>query len=116
MRGFNKAIIAGRLGKDPELKEFENSKVCKLVVATSEKYKDKETTEWHTVTIWGVMAENCAKYLHKGSAVLVEGSIHTRSYEKDNIKRYTTEIKATSVQFLDSAPKTEEVTDPSIPF
>ena len=106
MSGVNKAIIVGRLGRDPELKYSQNGNAfCQLAVATSEKWRDNsgqdhERTEWHNVTAFGKQAENCAQYLTKGSQVYVEGRIQTDSYEKDGIKRYSTKIIAQSVQFL----------------
>ena len=96
----NKAIIMGRVGKDPETKELPNgSKVANFSVATSESWKDKQTgekkekTEWHRVTVWGDgLVDALGKYLRSGNVVLVEGQIETREYEKDGSKRYTTEI------------------------
>ena len=106
---FNKAIIMGRLGKDPELKHTPNGNpVCNFSMATSESWKDKsgqkqEKTNWHNIVIWGMLAERCAEYLKKGSQCLVEGQIETRSWEdKDGNKKYMTEINGKSVQFLDS--------------
>ena len=102
---MNRVIILGRLGAEPELKFTpSNVAVCNLRVATSEKYKDKngawqEKTEWHRVSVFGKQAENCGKYLRKGSQVAVEGSIETRSWEKDGEKRFATEIKAHRVHF-----------------
>ena len=104
----NKAIILGRLGQDPELKTLPSGNmVCNLSIATSEKWKDKnsgldqEKTEWHRVTVFGKIAENCGKYLTKGSQAYVEGKITTRSWEDDSgNKRYSTEIVASSVQFI----------------
>lgn len=102
---INKAIIVGNLGQDPE--SFGAG--CKLAVATSERFKSntghnnkwQERTEWHRVTVFGKSAEACVRYLAKGSRVYVEGRIQTSSYEKDGEKRYSTEIIANTVQFLD---------------
>lgn len=106
---YNKVILIGNLGSDPELKFTEGGTgVANLNMATSEKWKDKdgnpqERTEWHRVVVWGKQAENCQKYLKKGSKVMVEGSIHTRDWEdSDGNKRYTTEVKASNVMFMDS--------------
>lgn len=116
-------VIVGRLGADPELKSTATGKlVCNLSVATDEYAgKDKERrTEWHRVTVWSQQAEACAKYLKKGSLVYIQGRNQTRSWnDKDGNKRYSTEIVAERVQFLDSKPKSGEPTpadDPSIPF
>ena len=104
-RGVNKAIIVGNLGADPETREAGNSTVCNFRVATNESYKDStgtlvEKTEWHSVVAWGKLAEICGAYLKKGSQVYVEGSLQTRSYEKDGVTKYTTEIKAREMTIL----------------
>lgn len=102
----NKAIIIGNLGRDPELKTTNSgTEVCKFSVATSRKYRNKDgamvdDTTWHNVTVWGKQATSCAEYLSKGRPVYVEGRIHNDSYEKDGVKRYTSEIVADRVQFL----------------
>lgn len=106
----NKAIILGNLGADPELRTTTNgSSVCELRIATNESWFDKQAgerkdrTTWHRCIVWGASGENCAKYLGKGSKVFVEGRIQTREWEDQNgNKRYTTEIVASSVQFLDT--------------
>lgn len=106
---MNRAFLVGNLGKDPELKQTKKGgSVCKLTVATSESIYDKNTqkniqqTEWHNVTVWGKQAENCSKYLKKGSKVAIEGAVRTESYEKDGIKRWSTKIQAQRVEFLNS--------------
>ena len=110
MASLNKVMIMGRLGQDPEMRYTQNQiAVCTLNVATSEfkagqDGQRSETTEWHKVVVWRNQAENCGKYLSKGSAVFVEGKLQTRSWEDQNgQKKYTTEIVANSVQFLPSA-------------
>lgn len=105
---LNKVMLIGHLGADPEIKAAGNSTVARLNIATSETWmKDgqKQTkTEWHRVTVWGKLAEICGKHLAKGRQVYIEGKIQTRSYQdKDNQKRYATEIVASTVQFLGSA-------------
>lgn len=106
MAGINKAIILGNLGRDPELAYTQNQlAVCRLAVATSDKWTDKqgqlqERTEWHNITVFGKHAENCDRYLSKGSKVYVEGKIQTDQYEKDGVTRYATKIIAQTVQFL----------------
>lgn len=109
----NKVIIIGRLGKDPELKYTQNQvPVVNVTVATSEGYKDQsgqwqERTEWHTIVVFNKTAENVSKYLKKGSQVYAEGSLRTRKWQdKEGKDRYTTEIVANTVQFLDSKGKT----------
>lgn len=105
---LNKVMIIGRLGNNPELKTFSTGNtVANFSVATSENWqKDgekQERTEWHRVVVWGKMADICGKYLSKGSSVYIEGSLQTRSWEdKDGQKRYTTEVNAQRVQFLDT--------------
>jgi single-strand DNA-binding protein len=107
MSGINKVIIVGRLGKDPEVRQIgEGNSVCKLALATSENWMDKngtkqEKTEWHNVVVWGKLAEICGKYLAKGRQVYIEGRLQTRSWEdQQGQKRYTTEIVANTVEFL----------------
>lgn len=103
----NKAIILGNLGQDPELRYTSGgTAVANFSVATTDRRKDKdgnvqEETEWHKVTTWAKVAENCAKYLKKGSKVYIEGKLQTRKYEKDGVDRYSTEITAFVVDFLD---------------
>ncbi|NMJ42244.1 single-stranded DNA-binding protein [Roseomonas sp. JC162] len=100
MAGVNKAIILGRLGRDPEVRNFQNGgKVVNLRIATSERYKDREgnqqeRTEWHSVAIFNErLGEVAEKYLRKGSEVYIEGQIETRKWQaQDGQERYTTEI------------------------
>ena len=109
MRGINKAMIGGNLGADPELRQTQNgTQVTNLRVATTKKYKDKEDTlqektTWHRITVWGAQAENCAKYLKKGSPVLIEGEICHETYtDKEGVERTSSYVKATEVTFLGS--------------
>ncbi len=102
-------MIIGRLGADPDVRYTQNNTaVANMSVATSDRYKDKngewqETTEWHRIVAWGRLAEICQQYLKKGSQVFFEGPIQTRSWEnKEGQKQYTTEIKALTMQMLDS--------------
>jgi single-strand DNA-binding protein len=100
MAGINKVIILGRLGRDPEVRNFQNGgKVVNLRIATSERYKDREgaqqeRTEWHSVAIFNDrLGEVAEKYLRKGSEVYIEGQIETRKWQdKDGQDRYTTEV------------------------
>ena len=105
---LNKVMIIGRLGRDPELKYAASGMpITNLRIATDESYVDRdgnkvERTEWHSVAVFQRAAENCANYLSKGSLVFVEGSLQTRKWQDQNGQdRYTTEIKALRVQFLD---------------
>ena len=109
MSGVNKVILIGRLGKDPEVRNLENGvAVANFTMATSETYKDrttgekKETTEWHNVVLWRGLAEISQKYLHKGDLVYIEGKLRTRSWEKEGVTRYTTEIVADNMTMLGS--------------
>lgn len=111
-RGVNKAIIIGHVGQDPDLRYTPaGSAVANFNVATDESYKDKNTgqmvpkTEWHRVVMFGKLAEIAGQYLKKGSKVYIEGKLQTREWEKDGIKRYTTEINANEMQMLDGRPE-----------
>jgi single-strand DNA-binding protein len=99
MRGVNKAILIGNLGKDPDVQYLDGHiGVAKFSLATTETYKDKSgklisQTEWHTVVLWRGLAELAQKYLHKGSLVYIEGRLKTRSWEdKEGNKKFATEI------------------------
>lgn len=103
----NKVILLGRLGQDPELKYTPGgSPVCNFSLATTESWTDKsgqkqEKTEWHRVVVWGKLAELCNQYLSKGRQAFLEGRLQTRAWDdKDGNKRYTTEILASTVQFI----------------
>ncbi|MFO7564142.1 MAG: single-stranded DNA-binding protein [Enhygromyxa sp.] len=104
----NKVILIGNLGRDPELRYMQNGNpVASLNVATTRKWRNKQTnelveeTEWHRISVFGPQAEHCNNYLSKGRQVYVEGRLRTRSYEdKDGVKKYATEIIADTVQFL----------------
>ena len=108
MSSVNKAILVGRLGRDPEVRYTGSGQaVANLSLATAERFKDKqgeyqERTEWHRITAWGRLAEIVQQYTHKGSMIYVEGRIETRKYEKDGVERYSTEIVAQSIQLLGS--------------
>lgn len=108
MASVNKVIIVGYLGKDPETRYAPNGDaICNINVATTDSWKDKTTgekkemTEWHHVSFFGRLAEVAGQYLHKGSPVYVEGSLRTRKWQdKDGKDRYTTGIRADSMQLL----------------
>lgn len=110
----NKVILLGRLGQDPELKTTTNDNtVAKFSLATDEQWKDKngekqQKTTWHTVIAWGKLAEIIEKYLVKGSQVYIEGKIQVRSYEKDDEKKYVTEIIANNLVMLGGGSKNED--------
>ena len=110
MAGINKAIIVGRLGRDPEVRYTpDGTAVANFSVATSEEWKDKNTgekrerTEWHRIVAFRRLGEICGEYLSKGRQVYIEGRIQTRDWEdKEGNKRYTTEIVASQMQMLGS--------------
>lgn len=98
-RGVNKVILIGTCGQDPDARFLPNGNaVTTISLATSEKWTDKqsgqpvEKTEWHRVCLFGKVAEVAGQYLRKGSQVYIEGKLKTREWEKDGVKRYTTEI------------------------
>jgi len=131
---MNRVILIGNLGQRPELRHTRGGDaVANFTLATNEAWTDKagqkqEKTEWHKIVVWGKQAENCEKYLDKGRQVCVEGSIQTRTWDKDGVTQYTTEIKARDVKFLSagsggggerrSAPDDHDgnFDDESIPF
>ena len=105
---INKVILVGNVGLDPEVRALESGvKVARVRLATTERYTDRQTnetkelTEWHTITLWRNLADVVDKYVHKGSQLYIEGSLRTREWtDKDNQKRYTTEIVATDMKLL----------------
>jgi len=108
-RGVNKVILIGNLGQDPELRYTgSGTAVCNMRLATTNTYTNRDgeevqNTEWHNVVAWGRLGEVCNEYLSKGSQVYFEGSLQTRSWEdRDGNTRYTTEVKARDMTFLDS--------------
>ena len=108
MRGVNRVMLIGNLGKDPDVQHLEgNIAVAKFPLATTETYKDRSgklvsQTEWHTVVLWRGLAELAQKYLHKGSLVFIEGRIRTRNWEdKDKNRRFSTEIVGDNLVMLD---------------
>ena len=107
MSGVNKVILVGRLGRDPEVRHLENgATVANFSMATSETYKDRTTgekreqTEWHNIVLWRGLAEVAEKYVKKGDMIYVEGKLRTRSWEKDGVTRYTTEVVGDNMTML----------------
>jgi len=111
-RGVNKVILIGNVGGDPEVRYLPNGNaVANVTLATSDSWKDKQTgqqqerTEWHRVVFFGRLAEIVGEYVRKGSKLYIEGRLQTREWEKDGVKRYTTEIVVDiggQMQLLDS--------------
>jgi len=108
MRGVNRVMLIGNLGKDPDMQFLEgNIAVAKFSLATTETYKDRSgklisQTEWHTVVLWRGLAELAQKYLHRGSLVYIEGRLKTRSWEdKEGNKKFATEVVGDNLIMLD---------------
>jgi single-strand DNA-binding protein len=139
MRSFNRILILGNLGANPEVRVTPSGvKVANIRVATNERWVDnkgekKEHTEWHRVVLYGNLAELAEKYLRKGSRVFVEGTVRTSQWQdRDGNNRYTTEVRALNMVFLEprggevegenettpapGEPSPEEVLDEDIPF
>ena len=109
---INKAILVGNVGRDPEVRYLDkNVAVANFTMATTERgytmqngNQVPDRTEWHNVVAWRGLAELAEKYIRKGTQLYVEGKIQTRSWEKDGVKRYTTEIMAETIQLLGKRP------------
>jgi len=113
---FNKIIIVGNLGRDPELRyTAQGTPVCSFSVATNERRKDKsgeqqDITTWFKVTVWGRQAETVSQYLTKGRRVYLEGRLHVEEYtDREGKQRYSLEVNASDVHFLDSAQSAEGI-------
>lgn len=108
MASVNKVQIIGNLGRDPEMRTFPSGdQVANVTIATTDKWKDKQTgemkeaTEWHRVVFNGRLAEIAGQYLRKGSQVYVEGSLRTRKWtDQSGVEKYSTEIRADNMQML----------------
>lgn len=111
MKGVNRVVLLGNLGKDPELKYTPSgTAVAKLSLATNERFKGKDgkwqdRAEWHNVIMWARLAEQAGEYLHKGDKLYVEGRLETKSWDKDGEKRYTTSIVASDMMPLTARDK-----------
>ncbi|RYY10335.1 MAG: single-stranded DNA-binding protein [Chitinophagaceae bacterium] len=108
MRGVNRVMLIGNLGKDPDVQTLDgNIAVAKFPLATTETFKDRSgklisQTEWHTVVLWRGLADLAQKYLHKGSLVYIEGRLRTRSWEdKEGSKKFSTEVVGDNLIMLD---------------
>ncbi len=112
----NKVILVGNVGKDPEVRYLDKDvAVANFSIATTERAitlqngtQVPERTEWHNIVAWRGLATITEKYIKKGSQIYVEGKLQTRTYEKDGIKRYVTEIYAENIQLLGRKPETGE--------
>ena len=111
---FNEVTLIGNLGRDPEVKTVPGGKtVAQLALATSESFKVnnewQSKSEWHRVVVWGKMAELIAQRCHKGSKIFIKGRLQTRNWEdKDGQKKYSTEIIAGMVKFLDKKEEQQQ--------
>ena len=120
---INKVILIGNLGKDPEVRYFQNGDgVANFTLATSKSWKDKESgekkaqTEWHNIVVFLGLVDVCKKYLHKGDKVYVEGYLKTEKYEKDGVTHYATKIVVDNLQMLGNKPSTEGAYDNASPM
>ena len=123
MSGVNKVILVGRLGKDPEVRHLESGvAVANFPIATSETYKDRQTgerkeqTEWHNIVLWRGLAEVAENYLKKGDMIYVEGKLRTRSWERDGVTRYTTEVVGDNMTMLSGRPSGESQAPAADPY
>ena len=110
-RGINKVILVGTVGKDPEMKYMPSGDaIANISIATNDTWKDKNTgekkeaTEWHRIVFFKQLADIVGKYVRKGQQIYIEGSLKTRSWEKDGQKHYSTEIVASDMQMLGGRP------------
>lgn len=116
MASVNKVIVLGNVGKDPETRTFpDGGQVTNVTLATTDKWKDKQTgemreaTEWHRIAFHGRLAEIAAEYIVKGSPIYVEGSLHTRKWtDQSGVEKYSTEIKASGLQLLGARPQRQD--------
>lgn len=109
----NKVILIGNLGEEPDLRYTDRGNaVCNISLATNKEYEDRDgnevqDTEWHDVVAWGRLGEVCNEYLQQGSQVYFEGELQTRQWEdRDGNERYSTEVKALEMNFLDAPGET----------
>lgn len=132
MANLNKTLIIGNVGKPVELRYTPSGKaVANFTVAVNSFFtkadgEKKQDTEWFNVVVWGKLAEVCNQYLTKGKQVYIEGQMKTRSWDKDGVKHYRTELLARQVQFLggkpterehvEEEPVPEEIEPEEIPF
>ena len=116
MASVNKVILIGTLGRDPDVRTFNNGgSVANVSLATTEKWKDKQTneqresTEWHNVVFSNKLAEIVQKYLHKGAQIYIEGSLHTEKYtDKNGVEKSATKIRADVLQMLGGKPSASD--------
>ena len=124
---MNRVMLIGKLGRDPEFRYTPSgTAIAKFFLVTDRRKPngEEQPPDWHRITVWSMLAEICAQYLTKGRQVMIEGRIEYGSYEKDGVKRYTTDIIAENMQMLGSRADGEpgnparpvEVQEDDIPF
>lgn len=125
---YNKVILVGHVGADPEIKSFEQgSKMARIRLATTERIYNKEknewkdNTEWHSITLWRGLADVADKYIRKGTQLFVEGKLRTREYDKNGVKCFATEIIAEEIKMLSKREGVQQsqpqvVTYPALPI
>lgn len=118
MSGVNKVILIGNLGRDAEVRHLDSSQtVASFSIAVSESYKNKQgervdSTEWINIVLWGKLAEIAEKYLKKGSKVYIEGKLKTRTWEKDGVTKYITEVVGNNLTMLGGSPSNTGASTP----
>jgi single-strand DNA-binding protein len=123
MSGVNKVILMGNVGQEPKVRAFaDGNSITEVSLATSDSWKDKTTgeektsTEWHSVVFKRRQAEIAAKYVQKGSKLFVEGRLKTRSWQKDGVAHYKTEVEVTSFEMLGGKQQASVSEDSETPF
>jgi|TARA_B100001989_G_C24499279_1_gene443922 single-strand DNA-binding protein len=120
-RGINKVILLGNVGNDPDVRTTQDGKaIANISLATTQSWRgkdgrDQEKTEWHKVVFFEPLASIVERYVQKGSKLYIEGSLKTRSFEQDGVKRYMTEIAAKDMQMLDSKTEVKESSEDRSP-
>ena len=110
---MNKVILIGNVGKDPETRQINETTLSTFSLATTEKWKDGERTDWHTVKVWGKLSEIVEKYVKKGMKVCIVGRIRYDKLEKDGETKYFTSIKAYDLEMIGAKP---QETEDDLPF
>ena len=115
----NKVFLLGNVGKDPQVREVSGVKVASFTLATTDRGYTKSTgeqvperTEWHNITVWRGLAEIAERYIRKGTRLHIIGKLTTRTYEKDGIKRYSTEIIADDIELLGGGQQSQQAQAP----
>lgn len=115
---MNIIMLVGGVIKEPEKVEGTNATLCKLFIAVNENFtreNGERPVQYFNVAVWGKLAENCLKYLHKGSKIGIVGKIQNRSWEQDGVKRYATEVVANEIEFI-TTPKQDKKDEQMTPI